>query len=135
MELQGKTAIITGGASGLGEATVRHFVSLGAKCAIFDINEERANSIIADVGAENAVFFPVGVTKTETIEAAIAGTMEAYGAIHICCNYAGIGSAEKRLKKTVPPILMPSSRSLTSIWSVRLMCCVWPRLKWPKTNR
>ncbi|MGC6511627.1 MAG: SDR family NAD(P)-dependent oxidoreductase [Parvibaculales bacterium] len=102
MELNGKTAIITGGASGLGEATVRHFVSLGAKCAIFDINEERANSIISDVGAENAVFFPVDVTKTDTIETAIAGTMEAFGAIHICCNYAGIGSAEKTLGKNGP---------------------------------
>ncbi len=102
MELKNKVAIITGGASGLGEATVRRFVSLGARCAIFDINEERANNIMTELGADNVRFFNVDVTKTETIETAIASTLEAFEAVHICCNYAGIGSADKTLGKEGP---------------------------------
>ena len=50
MDLKDKTAIITGGASGLGEATLRRFVAHGAKCAIFDMNEERGAALVEELG-------------------------------------------------------------------------------------
>ena len=53
MDLNGKIAIVTGGASGLGEATVEAYVAKGAKVAIFDLNEDRANTVIERLGAEN----------------------------------------------------------------------------------
>ena len=50
MDLKDKIAIITGGASGLGEATLRRFVAHGAKCAIFDMNEERGLALVEELG-------------------------------------------------------------------------------------
>ena len=50
MDIKGKVAIVTGGASGLGEATVRRYVELGAKVAIFDLNDERGKSIETELG-------------------------------------------------------------------------------------
>lgn len=101
MELMNKVAVITGGASGLGAATVRRFVEHGAKVAIFDMNEEAGAKLVSELG-ENVKFFKVNVTQTASIEAAIKGTLEAFGAIHICCNYAGIATPTKTLSKNGP---------------------------------
>lgn len=102
MDLKGKVAVVTGGASGMGRATTKKFVEMGAKVAIFDFNEEKAEKVIADVGSENAIFCNVNVTDTATIEAGIAATMEAFGAIHICCNYAGTGNANRTMGRKGP---------------------------------
>ena len=101
MELKGKTAIITGGASGLGEATVRRFHKNGVNVAIFDLNEERANTVISELG-DNVVFFKVNVSDEESVKAAIDGTKAKFGDIHICCNYAGIGPAAKTVGRDGP---------------------------------
>ncbi|MFK8021601.1 MAG: 3-hydroxyacyl-CoA dehydrogenase [Pseudomonadales bacterium] len=101
MELKGKTAIITGGASGLGEATVRRFHKNGVNVAIFDLNEERANTVISELG-DNVVFFKVNVSDEESVKAAIEGTKAKFGDIHICCNYAGIGPAAKTVGRDGP---------------------------------
>ncbi len=98
MEISGKTAVITGGASGLGEATVRRLARMGANVVIFDLNAERGNAVAAELGP-NVMFQSVNVTSEESVAAAIAATMERFGAIHICCNYAGIGNALKTLGK------------------------------------
>lgn len=94
MNLNNKIAFISGGASGLGEATVRHFAKLGAKIAIFDMNAKRAQEIADEVGGD-VIVFEGNVTDERSIEAAISGTEKAFGPLHICCNYAGIGSGEK----------------------------------------
>lgn len=102
MDFSGKIAVVTGGSSGMGRSTVRRFVEKGAKCAIFDFNEEKGQKVIDEVGADNAIFCNVDVTNTETIEAGIAATMEKFGAIHICCNYAGTGNAARTMGKKGP---------------------------------
>lgn len=99
MDLQGKVAIVTGGASGLGEATVKAYVAKGAKAAIFDMNEERANNIINELGADKVAFYNVNVTNEESVQNAINDVVAKWGAIHICNNYAGIGNAIKTLGK------------------------------------
>lgn len=99
MDLQGKVAIVTGGASGLGEATVRAYVAKGAKVAIFDMNEERANNIISDLGADNCAFYNVNVTNEESVQNAVNDVVAKWGGLHICNNYAGIGNAIKTLGK------------------------------------
>jgi len=103
MEIKGKTAIITGGASGLGEATARRYHALGANVAILDMNAERGEKIVSELG-DNVLFFNVNVTDEDSVQAAINGTLEKFGAIHICNNYAGIGSAHKTYdaKKDAP---------------------------------
>ncbi|MEH6606244.1 MAG: SDR family NAD(P)-dependent oxidoreductase [Pseudomonadales bacterium] len=104
MDINGKVAVVTGGASGLGEATVRRYASLGAKVAIFDMNDERGNALAAELG-DNVVYLNVNVADETTVAAAIAATVEAFGAIHICNNYAGIGDAAKTVSKGVPHAL------------------------------
>ena len=101
MEISGKVAVITGGASGLGEATVRRLVGKGAQVAIFDMNAQRGTALTAELGA-NVLYCNVNVTSEESVQAGINATMARFGAIHICCNYAGIGSAAKTLSKNGP---------------------------------
>jgi len=61
MNISGKVAIVTGGASGLGEATVRAYVKKGAKVAIFDMNVERGEQLLKELGDEQAAFYDVNV--------------------------------------------------------------------------
>ncbi|AKH70376.1 dehydrogenase of unknown specificity, short-chain alcohol dehydrogenase like [Spongiibacter sp. IMCC21906] len=102
MDIQDKVAVVTGGASGLGEATVRAYVAKGGKVAIFDMNEERGSAIVAELGADKVAFFNVNVADEASVQAAIDGVMAKFGAIHICNNFAGIGSAVKTLSKNGP---------------------------------
>ena len=105
MDLAGKVAIVTGGASGLGRATVEAYVAKGVKVAIFDMNEANANEVIAQLGADNVAFWNVNVADEDSVKAAVAGVVEKFGALHICNNYAGIGNANKTFgKKGVFPL-------------------------------
>ena len=99
MELDGKVAIVTGGASGLGEATVDAYVAKGMKVAIFDMNAERAATVIERHGADKVVFHSVNVSDEESVKAAVAAVVETFGALHVCNNYAGIGNANKTYGK------------------------------------
>lgn len=98
MKIQDTVSIITGGASGLGRATVERFISLGGKVAIFDMNEA-AGEAVAGTFKDAAIFCKVNVTDEASVQAAIARTMERFGAVHVCINYAGIGNATKTLGK------------------------------------
>jgi NAD(P)-dependent dehydrogenase (short-subunit alcohol dehydrogenase family) len=105
MDLQGKVAIVTGGASGLGRGTVEAYVAKGAKVAIFDMNEANANEVIAQLGADNVAFWQVNVADEDSVKDAVAGVVDKFGALHICNNFAGIGSACKTYgKKGVFPM-------------------------------
>ena len=98
MNIKNKIAFISGGASGLGEATVRHLAKLGAKVVIFDMNVDRAQEIAEQVKQDHqseVLVFEGNVTDESTIKAAITGTEETFGPLHICCNYAGISAAQK----------------------------------------
>jgi NAD(P)-dependent dehydrogenase (short-subunit alcohol dehydrogenase family) len=98
MDINGKVAIVTGGASGLGEATVRRYVANGAKVAIFDMNDERGNALAAELG-DAVIYQNVNVTDEEVVAAALAATVAAFGAVHICNNFAGIGDAKKTVSR------------------------------------
>lgn len=98
MEINNKVAIVTGGASGLGEATTRRYASLGAKVAIFDMNDERGNLVSEELG-DNCIYFNVNVCDEQAVADAIKATVSAFGAVHIVNNFAGIGSAVKTVSK------------------------------------
>ncbi|HSV79362.1 MAG TPA: SDR family NAD(P)-dependent oxidoreductase [Ramlibacter sp.] len=89
MQIKDNVAIVTGGASGLGEAVVRRMVQGGGKAAIFDMNADRGQQLAAELGA-SAIFCKVDVTSEESVAAGIAAAREAFGAIHACVNCAGI---------------------------------------------
>ena len=77
MELQGKTALVTGGASGLGEATVRRYHDHGANVAILDMNDERGEALATELG-DRVQYFSGNVTDEDSVAAII----EAYEADH-----------------------------------------------------
>lgn len=90
MDLFDKVAIVTGGASGLGRATVEKFSQAGCKVAIFDLNESEGTAI-ADQSSESIMFCLVNVTDDDAIAAGIEQVIERFGGIHICVNCAGRG--------------------------------------------
>jgi NAD(P)-dependent dehydrogenase (short-subunit alcohol dehydrogenase family) len=98
MELKDKVAVITGGASGLGKATAEQVIAAGGKVAIFDLNEELARATAKELGPDAAAF-EVNVAEEASVQAAVAGTMEHFGAIHANVNCAGIGAAARTLGK------------------------------------
>lgn len=98
MEIRNITAVVTGGASGLGEATVRKIVSEGGKAVILDLSEERGNNLAQELG-ENTYFFQTDVTDESSVRAALDKAVETMGNIHVLVNCAGIGAAEKTFGK------------------------------------
>jgi NAD(P)-dependent dehydrogenase (short-subunit alcohol dehydrogenase family) len=104
MNLQDKVAVVTGGASGLGLATVTRLVEKGAKVVIFDLNEAKAKEAVEQLG-KNVQYALVNVADEESVHKGINQTIEAFGAIHICVNCAGVGTPGKTIgKKGVLPL-------------------------------
>lgn len=94
MDISGKVAVITGGASGLGRATAEMVLAHGGKVALLDLNEDQANATAKELGS-NAKAYVANVTDDESVTAAINGVMNDFGAIHINVNCAGIGAASR----------------------------------------
>ena len=87
--LEGKVAIITGGASGIGEGTVRRFIEEGAKCVVADIQSDLAISIAEEVG-ENASAFALDVADEKQVEECVNFAVDTYGKLDVMFNNAGI---------------------------------------------
>jgi len=93
--LQGKVAVVTGGCSGIGLATVRRFVEEGAKVVIGDIDDERGHVLVGQLGGTGlATYVGVDVTSKEQVDALFATAKEAYGSVDIAFNNAGISPPE-----------------------------------------
>jgi len=90
MDIKNKTAIITGGASGLGRATAEELHRCGANVALFDLDEDKGAKLAETLG-EKALFCAVNVTDDDAIAAGIQTTIETFGTVHICVNCAGRG--------------------------------------------
>jgi 3-hydroxyacyl-CoA dehydrogenase / 3-hydroxy-2-methylbutyryl-CoA dehydrogenase len=101
MEIKNGVAVVTGGASGLGEATVRYLLSKGAKVSILDFAQERGDKLSAELGAQ-ALFCKTDVTDEKSVQKAIDQTMATFGAIHFAVNCAGVGTPGRVLSKEGP---------------------------------
>lgn len=101
MEIGGTTALITGGASGLGEACVRHFIGKGGKAAILDVAEETGSALVDKLGS-SVIFCKTDVTDEASVQAAVDQAMDAFGAIHVVINCAGVGTPAKVVGKEGP---------------------------------
>jgi NAD(P)-dependent dehydrogenase (short-subunit alcohol dehydrogenase family) len=97
MKLAGCSAVVTGGASGLGEATARALAAEGVKVAIFDMNAEKGEKVAADIGG---VFCNVNVTSDESVDAGFAKARAANGQERILINCAGTGNAAKTASRS-----------------------------------
>lgn len=89
-QLKGNVAIITGGAAGIGKATVKRFVADGAQVAIWDINEEAAQTLIEELGGNQVRFYRVNTADLAACETAAQAVASDFGKIDILINNAGI---------------------------------------------
>ncbi|MCA3255826.1 MAG: SDR family NAD(P)-dependent oxidoreductase [Alphaproteobacteria bacterium] len=97
MKLEGLSAVVTGGASGLGAATARLLAANGVKVAIFDMNAEKGEAVAAEIGG---VFCNVNVTSDESVDAGFAKARAAIGQERILINCAGTGNAAKTASRS-----------------------------------
>jgi NAD(P)-dependent dehydrogenase (short-subunit alcohol dehydrogenase family) len=107
MQISGIAAVVTGGASGLGEATARELAKRGAKVAVFDRDVEKGEKVAAEIGG---VFCEVDVTSDERVAAAFARAREAHRQERVLVNCAGVANAAKtvaRDKETKAPKFYP----------------------------
>ena len=94
-ELAGKVAIVTGGASGIGRATVERFVEEGARVVIADVDVDAGQSLAGELG-DVAAFLQTDITNADQVQAAVDFTVEHFGGLQIMSNNAGVASAMVR---------------------------------------
>ncbi|MDR2155941.1 MAG: SDR family NAD(P)-dependent oxidoreductase [Burkholderiaceae bacterium] len=96
MKIEGQAALVTGGGSGLGEATARELARLGAKVAVLDVNHDNAKKVAADIGG---LAIQADVTSGDSMQAAVAQAAAAHGPARILMQIAGIGAAKRVIGK------------------------------------
>ena len=101
MELNETVAVVSGGASGLGEAVCRLLVEKGARVAILDMTEEKGERLSAEFG-DAAVFCMTDVADSDNVQAALNETVAKFGAVHAAISCAGVPYASKILTKDGP---------------------------------
>ncbi|MBI5439870.1 MAG: SDR family NAD(P)-dependent oxidoreductase [Deltaproteobacteria bacterium] len=101
MEIQDKVAIVTGGASGLGKVTAERLLRGGAKVAVFDLNDALGRELV-EAHPGRALYQAVNVADEASATAGVAATVEAFGAVHVCVNCAGIGGAGRTVGRSGP---------------------------------
>jgi NAD(P)-dependent dehydrogenase (short-subunit alcohol dehydrogenase family) len=101
MQLDGRTFLISGGASGLGAACARRFSAGGARVVVADVNAAAGEQLAADLGA-NACFARTDVTDEVSVQRAVDQGLEAFGGLHGAINCAGVGIAQRTLGRDGP---------------------------------
>ncbi len=102
MNTQQVGALVTGGASGLGEACARMIVEAGGNVTLLDLNEERGQHVAKELG-DSAQFFAVNVTSGDEVQNAIDKHIERLGALHVAINCAGIATGFRVVNKDGSP--------------------------------
>jgi NAD(P)-dependent dehydrogenase (short-subunit alcohol dehydrogenase family) len=111
MLIEQRTVLVTGGSSGLGEATVRAIIAAGGNAVIADINRERGEALAAELG-DRARFAMVDVIDEASAHAAVRVAVDTYGGLHGNVNCAGIGSAGRVLSRDGPLRLDAFTRTI-----------------------
>jgi 3-hydroxyacyl-CoA dehydrogenase/3-hydroxy-2-methylbutyryl-CoA dehydrogenase len=101
MKIDGMVALVTGGASGLGEATVQALVGAGGRAVILDRPQSAGGELAKSLGAAG-LFTPADVTKADEVAAAVAAAVERFGTVHAAVNCAGVGAAMRTVTKQGP---------------------------------
>jgi NAD(P)-dependent dehydrogenase (short-subunit alcohol dehydrogenase family) len=112
MELSGTAAIISGGASGLGEAAARALAAAGSTVLVADLNEERGKAVAAETGGE---FVKTDVADETSVAAAVAAAAGRGVPLRVVVNCAGIGWAERTVNRDGAPHSLASFRKVVDI--------------------
>ena len=102
MDIKNKTVLVTGGASGLGQATVEAVIAGGGNAVILDINEINANKLIDELGEDKVSFISTNIMEEEPVVNAINEIQEKFGALHVAVNCAGTGYPGRILGREAP---------------------------------
>jgi NAD(P)-dependent dehydrogenase (short-subunit alcohol dehydrogenase family) len=101
MRLADSVAVVTGGASGLGAATVRAFLEAGGRAVILDRPQSEGAGLARELGP-SAAFAPADVTSEEEVAAAVALAVERFGTVHVAVSCAGVGAAMRTVTREGP---------------------------------
>jgi NAD(P)-dependent dehydrogenase (short-subunit alcohol dehydrogenase family) len=112
MELQGAAAIVSGGASGLGEATARALAAAGATVTIADLNEERGKAVATEIGG---VFAHTNVVDEESVAAAVQAATDTGSPLRVAVNCAGIAIGQRIVDREGNPHPLDAFRKVIDI--------------------
>ena len=101
MDFSNSIALVTGGASGLGDAVARSIVESGGKVAILDLDQDKGRELADQLGS-SAVFMKADVTSAESVSESVDAAVKLFGALNVVVNCAGIAPAAKVLGKKGP---------------------------------
>jgi NAD(P)-dependent dehydrogenase (short-subunit alcohol dehydrogenase family) len=101
MNVEGKVAVVVGGASGMARATAVELAAAGAKIAILDLPTSKGAEVANELG-NGTIFCPVNVMDDQVVEESLDLVMSEFGAIHIGVNVAGGGAAKRTVSKSGP---------------------------------
>ena len=117
MDITGSTAIVTGGASGIGAAVARALAAKGAVVVVADLNAEKGEALAGEIGG---VFASVDVTKTEQVAAAVEAAAE-IAPLRACVNSAGIGWAQRTIGRDGTLESAHSLEAFTKVVAINLI--------------
>ena len=112
MDLNGVSAVVSGGASGLGEATVRDLAAHGAKVVIADLNEDKGKILADEVGG---VFVKTDVSDEAQVQAAVDAAVETGAPLRVIVNSAGIGWAERTVNRDGAPHALATYQKVITV--------------------
>src|SRR5690606_37280294 len=114
--LDGKVAVITGGASGMGTATAKVFVAEGARVVIGDVQREKAEAVAASIGP-NCRYVECDVSSSEDVAAMVGAAVQSWGRLDVIFNNAGIGGGEGSLVDCTEDVWNRTiAVDLTGVW-------------------
>jgi 3-hydroxyacyl-CoA dehydrogenase/3-hydroxy-2-methylbutyryl-CoA dehydrogenase len=102
VQIEGSVALVTGGASGLGEGTVRYLVERGASAAVLDLPRSNGEALAKDLG-DRVAFLGCDVTDPESVEQSVAEVAERFGRLDVAVNCAGAGPGARMLDRAGNP--------------------------------
>ncbi|KAM0971640.1 hypothetical protein ACFX13_019823 [Malus domestica] len=111
-KLQRKVTVVTGGASGIGEATTRKFALHGSRAMVItDVQDDKSQNVVASIGPDHSIYIHCDVTDEDQVKILVESTVKIYGRLDVIFSNAGIGSASKQT--VMDPNLFPVYNSLT----------------------
>jgi 3alpha(or 20beta)-hydroxysteroid dehydrogenase len=114
--LDGKVALITGGARGMGKSHARHFVAEGAKVVLGDIQDDKGKELAAELGEDRCRYIHLDVTSESDWDSAVAATEDAFGTLNVLVNNAGILKHKKIAEMTLAEFRQVIDVNLVGEW-------------------